>query len=43
MPPSRTTGGLKSAFGVNVGDIVEPGGDLFGDGVNIAARLQGTR
>jgi adenylate cyclase len=27
-------------IGVNVGDIVEQDGDIFGDGVNIAARLE---
>ncbi|MBI09159.1 MAG: hypothetical protein CMM55_06505 [Rhodospirillaceae bacterium] len=27
-------------IGVNMGDIVVEGGDIFGDGVNIAARLQ---
>ena len=32
---------LEVRIGVNVGDIVEPGGDLFGDGVNIVARLEG--
>jgi TolB-like protein/Tfp pilus assembly protein PilF len=28
-------------IGINVGDIVEQEGDIFGDGVNIAARLEG--
>ena len=28
-------------IGINVGDIVEQDGDIFGDGVNIAARLEG--
>jgi adenylate cyclase len=28
-------------IGINVGDIVEQNGDIFGDGVNIAARLEG--
>src|SRR5262245_58177504 len=27
-------------IGVNLGDVVLEGGDLYGDGVNIAARLQ---
>jgi TolB-like protein/class 3 adenylate cyclase/Tfp pilus assembly protein PilF len=27
-------------IGINVGDVVVEGGDLYGDGVNIAARLQ---
>ena len=29
-----------SAVGVNLGDVVVEGDDLFGDGVNIAARLE---
>jgi adenylate cyclase len=35
--------GLRILFriGVNVGDIVEQDGDIFGDGVNVAARLEG--
>ncbi|CAN5395236.1 adenylate/guanylate cyclase domain-containing protein [soil metagenome] len=28
-------------IGINVGDIVEQDGDIFGDGVNVAARLEG--
>ena len=28
-------------IGINVGDIIFEGGDIFGDGVNIAARLEG--
>jgi adenylate cyclase len=28
-------------IGINVGDIINEGGDIFGDGVNIAARLEG--
>jgi class 3 adenylate cyclase/pimeloyl-ACP methyl ester carboxylesterase len=28
-------------IGINLGDIVFDGGDVFGDGVNVAARLQG--
>jgi adenylate cyclase len=32
--------GLALRIGVNLGDVVvEPGGDVFGDGVNVAARL----
>src|SRR5271155_1830444 len=27
-------------FGINLGDIIVEGGDIFGDGVNIAARLE---
>ena len=31
---------LRFRIGVHVGDVMVRGGDLFGDGVNIAARLQ---
>jgi len=31
---------IKFRIGVHVGDVMIKGGDLFGDGVNIAARLQ---
>lgn len=27
-------------FGINIGDVIEEGGALYGDGVNIAARLE---
>ena len=27
-------------IGVNLGDVMVEGGDLYGDGVNIAARLE---
>ena len=37
--PSDT--GLRFRIGITIGDVVERNGDLFGDGVNIAARLQG--
>jgi adenylate cyclase len=32
---------LVLRIGINVGDIVEQDGDIFGDGVNVAARLEG--
>src|SRR4051812_14955438 len=32
---------LPMRIGVNLGDVVVDGGDLYGDGVNIAARLEG--
>ena len=32
---------VEYRIGVNIGDVVEQGGDLLGDGVNIAARLEG--
>ena len=30
-------------IGVNLGDVVVEGSDLYGEGVNIAARLEGMR
>jgi class 3 adenylate cyclase len=33
---------IEFRCGLNVGDIVVEDGDIFGDGVNIAARLEGT-
>src|SRR5450755_2974307 len=32
---------LEFRIGINVGDIIIDGGDIFGDGVNVAARLEG--
>ena len=32
---------LRFRIGINVGDVMAKGGDLFGDGVNVAARLEG--
>ncbi|WP_262272068.1 adenylate/guanylate cyclase domain-containing protein [Microvirga yunnanensis] len=37
LPETRR---LQFRVGVHVGDVMVKGGDLFGDGVNIAARLQ---
>jgi TolB-like protein/class 3 adenylate cyclase/Tfp pilus assembly protein PilF len=31
---------LEFRIGINLGDVIVDGGDLYGDGVNIAARLQ---
>jgi TolB-like protein/class 3 adenylate cyclase/Flp pilus assembly protein TadD len=31
---------IELRIGINLGDVVVEGGDLFGDGVNVAARLQ---
>src|SRR6266481_6427336 len=32
---------IEFRVGINVGDIVVEDGDIFGDGVNVAARLEG--
>src|SRR5262249_10147592 len=32
---------IKLRIGVNLGDVIVEGDDIFGDGVNIAARLEG--
>jgi TolB-like protein/class 3 adenylate cyclase len=37
VPPERR---IQFRIGINVGDIIIDGGDIFGDGVNIAARLE---
>ena len=39
-PPSRQ---MSFRIGITIGDVVERDGDLLGDGVNIAARLEGSR
>jgi len=38
VPP---TSRIEFRVGVNVGDVVVEDGDIFGDGVNVAARLEG--
>lgn len=37
VPPHNR---IEFRIGINVGDIIEDNGDIFGDGVNIAARLE---
>ena len=32
---------IEFRIGINVGDIISDGNDIFGDGVNVAARLEG--
>ena len=41
MPRCRRTVASNSASASIVGDIVVEDGDIFGDGVNVAARLEG--
>ena len=38
LPDARR---MRFRIGINVGDVMVKDGDIFGDGVNIAARLQG--
>jgi class 3 adenylate cyclase/pimeloyl-ACP methyl ester carboxylesterase len=37
VPPDKR---LEFRIGINVGDVITDGGDIFGDGVNVAARLE---
>jgi len=37
VPPDRR---IEFRMGINVGDIIRDGRDIYGDGVNIAARLE---
>ena len=39
--PIPTDERIEFRIGINVGDVVVEDGDIFGDGVNIAARLEG--
>jgi class 3 adenylate cyclase len=40
-PPLPSDRRIEFRIGINVGDIVVEDGDIFGDGVNVAARLEG--
>jgi class 3 adenylate cyclase len=37
-PPEKR---IEFRVGINIGDVIVEGGDIFGDGVNVAARLEG--
>ncbi|WP_371732104.1 adenylate/guanylate cyclase domain-containing protein [Ruegeria sp. HKCCD4315] len=37
MPPEKR---LELRIGINLGDVMIDGDDLYGDGVNVAARLE---
>src|SRR6185369_15299182 len=37
VPPDRR---IVFRIGINLGDVIVEGGDLLGDGVNVAARLE---
>src|SRR6516165_7006768 len=37
MPPDRR---IEFRMGINLGDIIKEGRDIYGDGVNVAARLE---
>ena len=41
MPHEAGDGAIWFRIGINVGDIIVDGDDIYGDGVNIAARLEG--
>src|SRR5260221_6405641 len=38
VPPDRR---IELRIGINLGDIIKDGRDIYGDGVNVAARLEG--
>src|ERR1700686_5621388 len=38
LPPGKR---IEFRVGINVGDIIIDSGDIYGDGVNVAARLEG--
>ncbi len=43
MRGSPANGRIELRIGIHLGDVIVEGDDILGDGVNIAARLEGTR
>src|SRR6266536_1526209 len=41
MPAAPATAAWNGASGIHIGDVLIEGDDMLGDGVNIAARLEG--
>ena len=41
MQRDLASGSLDFRMGINLGDIVDDGEDIHGEGVNVAARLEG--
>jgi adenylate cyclase len=37
---AETTGAIRLRIGINLGDVIVDGDDIYGDGVNVAARLE---
>ena len=40
MPEGRNDQTIELRIGVNLGDVIVEGSDIYGDGVNVAARLE---
>ena len=41
MPQSSQSARLQFRVGINIGDVVYDEGRIYGDGINVAARLEG--
>jgi len=37
---AKIGGPIRLRFGINLGDVIDQGSDIYGDGVNVAARLE---